>query len=75
MTRTYSTAHTADDRAVEVLMQIVDIDGDDSALLRDIPVLNGSGKTIGTEFTVSDETAQFIDEALAQQADLAGGSK
>lgn len=68
--QTYSTARPADDVAVEVLMQIVDVDGDDSSILREGPVLNGSGRVIGTEFTVSDETAAFITGAMEATAAL-----
>lgn len=68
-TTAYSTTVPADEAAIVTLMQIVDADGDRTAILSEEPVVNGSGRVCGTEYTVSGETAQDITDALRVDRD------
>lgn len=64
--QTFNTALTADADAIAYLEQIIDIDGSD-AIVAEETVFNGSGRAVGTEYTVTDETATFIAECIAQE--------
>lgn len=50
------------------LAQVIDVDGYDATVLDERPVTNGSGRLVGTEYTVSDETASFIAECIEATA-------
>ena len=67
--KTYSTISADDESAIEYLHQVVGVDGPE-AILAERPVTLSSGRVIGTQYEVSDDTADFIAEAIRRAGEL-----
>lgn len=67
--RTFNTTLTADSTAIEYLEQLIQVDGPE-VVVAEREVRNDSGRVVGTEYDVSDETAEFITESIRRQAAL-----
>lgn len=66
MQATFSTTALADQDAIEVIEQMMEVDGADA--YETSPVTNGSGRVCGIEYHLTAEQAEFLHEALAMRA-------
>lgn len=62
----FSTTATADQDAIEIIEQMIEVDGADAYETSE--VRNGSGRVVGTEYELTTEQAEFLAATLAQVA-------
>lgn len=63
----FSTTATADQDAIEIIGQMIDVDGPEGYATSE--VRNGSGRVVGTEYELTTEQAEFVAATLAQLAE------
>ena len=51
------------------LGQVISIDGEESVVLSEEPILNGSKRECGTHMTITDEAWEAVQEAVKESAE------